>query len=84
MVLEAIISLFVFVFGGLLSLLPTVSIPSNVNDAFTTFATFFHKANAVFPMSTVFTIIGLTLAIESGILLFKIANYIINKIRGSG
>ncbi len=84
MVLEAVINIFVFVFGGLLSLLPTTAIPANVDSAFATFASFFHKANAIFPMDTTFAIIGLTLTIETGILTFKVANYIINKIRGSG
>ncbi len=84
MVLEAIINIFMFVLGGLLSLLPSVAIPTNVDSAFTTFATFFHKANAIFPMDTVFAIISITLTIETGILTFKVANYIINKIRGSG
>jgi hypothetical protein len=46
------------------------------------FAGFFQKAEALFPMDTVFTIIGLTFLIEGSILVFNIADWLYDKIRG--
>lgn len=84
MLIEFLLNVFEAVFSRILSILPTGSLPSEVSSAFTTIATYFQKANAILPVDTLFTLIGLTLTIEFSIVLFNLANYVINKIRGSG
>ncbi|MFA6376664.1 MAG: hypothetical protein WCX69_04670 [Candidatus Paceibacterota bacterium] len=66
-------------------LLPTPSaLPSGVNAALTAIGAFFQKANAMFPIDTVFQIFGLVVTIEGGILAFKLGNWAFNKFRGAG
>jgi hypothetical protein len=78
-----LLRIFQVIIQGLVSILPNgSSMPSQINSAFTTFAGFFQKANAIFPMDTVFTIMGLILTLEASILSFHIGNWIYTKIRG--
>lgn len=85
MITEGLILLFLSLANLVLGFLPDpASLPSGINSAFTLFAGFFQKANQIFPMDVVFTIIGLTLTIETGILAFQFGNWLYNKIRGAG
>jgi len=70
---------------GLISLLPNPdSLPSQINDAFTSITPYISKAAFFFPLATLFTIFTIGMSIEVGILLFQAGNYLLNKIRGSG
>jgi hypothetical protein len=85
MITQAIIQVFQAIINGILNILPSGTshpIPSQITDAFSLFAGFFQKAEALFPMDTVFTIIGLTFLIEGSILVFNIADWLYDKIRG--
>ena len=85
MITLQLIKIFSGLVNFLLSILPTAdAIPSEINQAFSLVAGFFKKANAIFPVDTTFTIIGMIITIEAGILVFKVANWGINKIRGAG
>ena len=85
MITETIIHIFQKIILAVLSILPSASsVPSQINSAFTLFAGFFQKANAIFPMDTVFTIIGITISVEAAILAFKLGDWLYNKIRGTG
>jgi hypothetical protein len=85
MITQAIIQVFQTIIDGILNLLPSGSsypIPSQITSAFTLFSGFFQKAQALFPMDAVLTIIGLTFVIEGSILIFDIADWLYDKIRG--
>ncbi len=85
MLLTGIIELIRALIDLLIDLFPSPSsLPSGINDAFTLLGQYFQKANAILPVDTMITILGLILTLESGILAFKIANWVINKFRGSG
>ena len=84
MITESIIAIIAFTLSVLINAVQLVDLPSSVNDAFQTVSIYFQKANAIFPIDTIFTIIGLVLAIESGILAIKLINWALNKFRGSG
>lgn len=69
----------------LVSVLPNPeTLPSQIDDAFTAISTYWPTASAFFPLSTLFTILGLGLSIELSILGFKMSNWVFDKIRGAG
>lgn len=85
MILDAILNIFFNFLRLLISLLP----PSQgLPDTFTTSFDFFiaqaTQWNNFFPVTALFTVLGLTFALEAGIFGFKSFNWIINKVRGSG
>ena len=61
-----------------------ISIPAAVASSISSFAVFLQNANQILPVDTVFQIMALTFVVEFGILLFQFANWIANKLRGSG
>lgn len=76
--------LFLFI-DGLISLLPNFDgLPENVASAFDNVSTLLNQANYYFPVDTAFTIITLIVTFEAGIFLYKMINWVINKLRGSG
>lgn len=60
------------------------TIPSAFDSSVNFLMPFFNMADSVFPISTVFQIFLLYLTIESGLLIFKLFNFLFNKFRGSG
>jgi len=68
-----------------ISLLPNSGeLPDGITNAFSTFASYWNMANSILPMNTFFSIIVLGLAFEAGYLTFKLINFVVNKVRGSG
>lgn len=65
-----------------LRLLPDASLPGAVSTAFATAGTYYKTADVFFPMDTAFTILGLILLFEGGVLTYKILMWTIKKIPG--
>lgn len=85
MIFQKIIDVFFSIVEFLIGLLPDPdTLPSGIGTAFSSIGTYLRKANAILPVDTMITIMGLTLAVEGGILAFIVLNWIYNKIRGSG
>lgn len=63
-----------------LRLLADVSLSSNFSSAITTANTYISAVDYILPTTTLFTIIGLFLSVETFIILFKIINWVIRKI----
>ena len=63
-----------------LRLFADVSLPATINTALASGANYIYSTDFVFPVSTFLTIFGIYLAIEAGILVWKIANWLIHKI----
>lgn len=85
MILDTILYIFLLLLLEIFDLLPAMeTVPSNFDSAITTIVPIFSQLNSIIPVSTVITIFLLYLTIEGGLLVFKIFNWIINKLRGSG
>lgn len=85
MIFQALINIIFSVLDFIIGLLPDpTSLPDEMSDAFTQIASYLKKVNHYLPMETIFSIIGLIFAIETGLLLFTVFNWLYNKVRGSG
>lgn len=85
MITEIILRMFRSVLQIALMLLPNSSpLPIQIQSSLNSMSTYFNYANKLLPIDTIFVIIGLGLLFESTILLFKLVNFAINKLRGSG
>lgn len=85
MIAKFFIDLIFGILDFLVALLPNPeTLPEGINDAFEAIAPFWGTASRFFPIAVVFTIFSIGIAIELGILSFKVANWAYDKIRGSG
>lgn len=85
MIIDSVLYIFLRILEEIFNLLPEmVSVPEKFDDSITFLLPFWSMANSIFPISTIFQIFLLYLTIEGGLLLFKIFNWIVNKLRGSG
>lgn len=85
MILDTILYIFFTFLIYVFSLLPPMTnIPVAFDESLNFLVPFFNQANSIFPISTVFTIFLLFLTIESVLLIYKVFNWIVNKLRGSG
>lgn len=83
MVIDVIIGFIYSVVSTLLSpitSLPDASLSSDVSNAFTQARGFLHALDFVLPYTTLFSIIGLVVAIEAGILVYKVIYWLIKRI----
>jgi uncharacterized membrane protein SirB2 len=77
-ILYQFFSLVIYVFpnfGGL---------PTQMTDALNAMQTYLQKANSILPVDTMLVVIGIALTFEAAVLTFRLTNYIVNKVRGSG
>lgn len=85
MIIDLILYLFLQIILQVLDLLPPMTdIPTDFSNAINTFIPIISQLNQIMPVSTIITIFLLYLTIEGGLLLFKMFNWILNKLRGSG
>lgn len=85
MITSAIIGIILDFMTFIFNLLPdSQDLPSNISSSLSLFSSYFSQANTLFPVSTMFQILSLGLTFEAVILLFKLTNFLLNKIRGSG
>jgi hypothetical protein len=59
-------------------------LPQNVNDTIDMIRCYLDKWDDVLPVATILEVLGIILAIEIAIFLYKIINWSVNKLRGSG
>lgn len=61
-------------------LLPNVALPANLTNIVNTISTAFSTLNPLFPLDALLIIIGVLVIIESAILVYKFAYWVIKKI----
>jgi len=85
MITDLLLNMLYVLLSGIASILPvSATISPNVASSFSTMAVYWNRADVFVPMDIRFVIIVLILAIETGILGYKLINWAINKLRGSG
>jgi len=85
MITGLIINFFYILLFNLLAFLPdSQGLPSAVASSFTSLSGYAHAWDYIFPIYTLLYILTLSALFHVGILGFKIVNWIINKVRGSG
>lgn len=83
MIFTLLLNFLFLIIDGVVSILPaSQGLPSGINDAFQYFIYQISQWTFIFPIATVFTILGWTLLIESTLWLFHGATWVYNKIRG--
>ena len=83
MILTGILNLIYFVLSIILtplSLFGDVSLPSSFTTAITNAGGYYNSLNAILPMDTMITILGVSLAIEGAYLTYKLIMWVIQKI----
>lgn len=84
MIVEAIVLAITNILNYAMGLLPSAENTSSISAAMSAAGTYFAKANTFLPIDTLFAIISLIILIEAGFITFKLVNFTIKKIRGSG
>lgn len=67
-----------------ITFLPDVTIPAQITDVLTTVFNSLHYLDLILPMSDLLMVLQLFLACELAILIFKIVEFLYNKVRGAG
>lgn len=83
MIFDLLISIITGIVNFFLNLLPTSSLPTEVTEGFQTFMASAWQFNTVFPIDTLFTLLGITIGIMSIIFLWRGINYVISLVRGN-
>ena len=60
--------------------LPDVSLPPSIAEAISTAGAYIGGLDLILPVNTILAVLGLFLAIEGGILAYRIVNWLIRKI----
>jgi len=85
MITNAILFIFFTFLGAVTSLLPSYSgLPDDLETAFNSIGTYLNQANVIFPIDTLFDCAVILVSVEFAIMTFKLLNFVINKVRGSG
>ena len=85
MIANFIIYILTKIFGQVIALFPTTpSLPTAWTDTVATFSTAILNWESFFPVVDLLGVLGAILVIEGVLLGARIANYIFDKIRGSG
>jgi len=61
-----------------------VSLPAGIASAFSTIGGYLGSLDNFFPVATLLTVVGTITAIEAGVMIYKIAMWLIRKIPGIG
>jgi hypothetical protein len=73
---------FIYLITAPIRLFSDVSLPAAINDSISSIGSNLALLNQVIPVSTIITILGIMLAIESAIFIYKGIRWIYNKIPG--
>ena len=81
MIQVAIMAVIMALIPFLFSLLPeAINISTTLGSAIGTFAGYAYQFNDIFPIDTLWTVLLYTLYFQGGILLWKLANWLYNKL----
>lgn len=80
MLINALLSIILFVISGFLSLIPDVSLSDSILASILTANTYISGLSFIVPVSTLISILAIFLTIETIILTIKIINWFIRKI----
>jgi len=85
MILELLISIIISLIFGWMFLLPDYTgLPAAMDTALISVSEYLKIGNSFFPMDTLFLIGGIIFGIEAAIYIFKMFNWIFDKVRGAG
>jgi len=82
MIIRLLILAWLFVLQSVVNLLPVGVLPLGVYSAFTTVIGYLSGWSLIFPFSTFFTVLGLSLSLQFFIWVWEGGIWIYNKIRG--
>lgn len=83
MIIDAIVLIFyslLYILTLPIASLADASLPAEIDNAISQATNYLSMANAILPVSTLITILGLILLIEAGIMTYKIIMWVIRKI----
>lgn len=84
MLTYALLSLAILAVQGLVSILPTAGpLTSQISESVALFAKGAYRYNDIFPIAELFDVLKLSLLFQGGIFLFRMLNWIYNKVRGT-
>jgi hypothetical protein len=75
-----VVYLFVYGVTSPLRLFPDVSFPSSVTNAVTTAGGYLTSLNAVIPIATILTILGIVLVVEGYLFAYKVIMWLIKRL----
>lgn len=85
MISNLLLLFFYYFFLGVITLFPNFTeLPQDVDNAMNTISPYFIQAKAFVPMETLITILSSIILFETGLLTFKLINFVFKKLRGSG
>lgn len=85
MILAFLINSFYILIYNVFSILPdSTGLSSDIIDSITVMVEYSHTVDAIFPIETLVDALKYILIFEVGIFSFKIINWVISKVRGSG
>jgi len=85
MILDLLLNILYYLLSAVLIIFPNYNgLPTQIISALDTVQIYLQKANSFLPMDTLMIILGLIFTFEAAILTFKLVNYVLNKVRGSG
>lgn len=76
--------LFEFLSWGFRALPDFIPLPASVDSSFDYFLDLWAVGNSLLPLNDVFAMISFVVSLEAGIFLFRLVEFIYNKVRGSG
>jgi hypothetical protein len=85
MITNALLWIFFTFLASVVSLFPLYSgMPVSFDSALSTITPYLNYINNFFPVDTLWSVLSYLFIFYTGLLSFKILNWIINKVRGSG
>jgi len=82
MIFTVILNFFYLLLSGLLNLLPTGHIPTELTSSFATLFGIANEFNYVIPIATLMEALGVVVAFDGAILVWHFLNWVIRKIPG--
>jgi len=83
MIVDLLIAILTTIVNFFVNLLPTSSLPTDVTSGVSTFFASAWQYNSIFPVDTLFTLLGVSMTIMSIIFLWRGINYVISLVRGN-
>lgn len=78
-ILNVIFTFIQFILSPLL-LLPDVTLDPNFSSSLTTAGTYYHSLNGILPIDTMLQILGVSIALESAYLFYKLLMWLLRKV----
>lgn len=82
MIVSFLLKVIFSVFGFFVALLPTGTLPSGVTTSFSSLVGYMNIVNGFFPIDTLITLMGLTLAVQAAVMIWNLGHMLLGYMRG--